>query len=150
MCAGLHSIDVEGATGNIHTNFKGKAMAALKELESGHDFVYVHIEAPDECGHRYEVESKARAIELLDEQVVGVLLEGLQQFDDYRILLLPDHPTPLALRTHTSEPVPFIIYQKTLEADSEISGYDEASAKKTGLYISKGYTLMDHFINGTL
>lgn len=148
ICAGLRSIDVEGATGNVHTNFVGKAEAALKELESGQDFVYVHVEAPDECGHRHEIENKARSIELIDSQVVGTLLKGLAKYDDYRILVLPDHPTPLSLRTHTSEPVPFIIYQKNAEVVSGIDGYDEFQAKSTGLYIDDGYTLMDRFIKG--
>ncbi len=148
ICAGLRSIDVEGATGNIHTNFTGKAKAALKELESGQDFVYIHIEAPDECGHRHEIENKARSIELIDQQVIGTLLEGLNKFDDYRILVLPDHPTPLSLRTHTSEPVPFILYQKSAEVSSGVDGYDEFQAQSTGVYINDGYTLMDRFIKG--
>lgn len=146
LCAGLRSIDVEGATGNIHTNFKGKAMAALKELEDGQDFVYVHVEAPDECGHRYEIDNKVRSIELIDEQVVGPMLEGLKQFEDYKILVLPDHPTPLSLRTHTSDPVPFILYQKSKEKPSGVQGYDEYQAGETGVFIHEGYTLMDRLI----
>ncbi len=146
ICAGLNSIDVEGATGNIHTNFSGKAYAALKELESGQDFVYIHIEAPDECGHRHETENKVKSIELIDEKVVGTLLKGLEKFDDYRLLLLPDHPTPLSLRTHTSEPVPYLIYQKSSHAPSGLNGYDELQAKSTGIFIKEGYTLMDRFI----
>ncbi len=148
ICAGLKSIDVEGATGNIHTNFLGKAEAAIKELESGQDFVYVHVEAPDECGHRHEIENKAKSIDLIDEQVVAPILKGLEQFDDYRILVLPDHPTPLSLRTHTSEPVPYILYQKSLPKSSGVTGYDELQAKSTGVSISEGYTLMDRFIKG--
>lgn len=148
ICAGLNSVDVEGATGNIHTNFLGKAHAALKELEAGQDFVYVHIEAPDECGHRYEIENKVRSIELIDEQVVGPILENLDKnYPDYKILVLPDHPTPLSLRTHTSEPVPFIIYQKSKARLNNIEGYDEFQAKESGLVINDGYTLMDRFIN---
>lgn len=146
ICAGLESIDVEGATGNIHTNFSGKARAALKELESGADFVYVHIEAPDECGHRYEIENKVKSIELIDDLVVGTLLKGMENYDNYRVLVLPDHPTPLSLRTHTSDPVPYIIYEKNSGTASGISGYDEVLAKKSGIYIHEGYTLMDHFI----
>ena len=148
ICAKLKSIDVEGATGNIHTNFKGKAIAALNELKSGSDFVYVHIEAPDECGHRNELENKVRSIELIDEKVVGVILKGLEEYDDYRIMVLPDHPTPLSLRTHTSEPVPFIIYQKSKASLSGVDGYDELKAKATGIYVDEGYTLMDQFIKG--
>jgi 2,3-bisphosphoglycerate-independent phosphoglycerate mutase len=148
ICAGLTSIDVEGATGNIHTNFLGKANAALKELESGKDFVYVHLEAPDECGHRQEIENKAKSIELIDKLVVDTLLKGLEKYDDYKILLLPDHPTPLSLRTHTSEPVPFLIYQKSRKESLGAGGYDEFQAKNTGIFINEGYTLMDKFING--
>ncbi|MDP4181987.1 MAG: cofactor-independent phosphoglycerate mutase [Bacillota bacterium] len=146
LCAGLDSIDVEGATGNVHTNFLGKAEAALKELEAGKDFVYVHIEAPDECGHRHEIENKVRAIELIDELVVATLLKGLEKYEDYRLLILPDHPTPLSLRTHTSEPVPFLVYQKSGSISSSADGYDEFQAKETGLMITDGYTLMDSFI----
>jgi len=146
ICAGLDSIDVEGATGNVHTNFLGKAQAALKEIESGKDFVYVHLEAPDECGHRHEIDNKVKSIELIDELVVGTLLNGLEKHPDYRIMILPDHPTPLSLRTHTSEPVPFLIYQKSDQIDSGCNGYDEFQAKKSGIMINDGYTLMDSFI----
>ncbi|MCX8131769.1 MAG: cofactor-independent phosphoglycerate mutase [Clostridia bacterium] len=148
MCAGLKSVDVEGATGNIHTNFSGKAEAALKELSEGQDFVYVHVEAPDECGHRYEIENKVRSIELIDEKVVGPILKGLEKYKEYRVLVLPDHPTPLSLRTHTSEPVPYILYQKDCSSISQVTGYDEFQAKETGLLITEGYTLMDKFIKG--
>ena len=146
ILAGLNSVEVEGATGNIHTNFKGKALAALEQLESGCDFVYLHIEAPDECGHRYEIENKVRSIELIDEQVVGTILKGLQKYEDYKILILPDHPTPLSLRTHTSEPVPYLLYQKSSNKDSGLTGYDELQAKSTNVFIDEGYKLMKHFI----
>lgn len=146
ICAGLRSVNVEGATGNIHTNFAGKAEAALRELASGQDFVYVHIEAPDECGHRYEIENKVRSIELIDEQVVGPILKGLKKYDDYSVLILPDHPTPLSLRTHTRDPVPFVLYRKSSEKVSGVEGYDELQAKDGGLFIEEGYTLMDYFI----
>jgi 2,3-diphosphopglycerate-independent phosphoglycerate mutase len=145
LCAGLRIVDVEGATGNIHTNFKGKAAAALMELENGSDFVYVHIEAPDECGHRYEIENKVRSIELIDEEVLGVMLPELEKFGEYRIMILPDHPTPLSLRTHTAEPVPFVIFDSARKISGTPS-YDEESAKNTGIYIDKGHTLMDRFL----
>jgi 2,3-bisphosphoglycerate-independent phosphoglycerate mutase len=150
ICAGLDSVDVPGATGNIHTNFLGKANAALDELDKGQDFVYVHVEAPDECGHRYEIENKVKAIELLDEKVVKPILEGLKKYDDYKVLLLPDHPTPLSLRTHTRDPVPFVIYMKSSSTPSGINGYDEFQAAKTGFIIKDGYTLMDYFITGKI
>lgn len=146
LCAGLDSIDVEGTTGNIHTNFRGKAEAALKELQNGKDFVYVHIEAPDECGHRFEIENKVKSIEYIDNQVVGTLLEGLSAYEDYSVLVLPDHPTPLSLRTHTSEPVPYILYRKSTAKPSGVAGYDEFQALMTGIYIEEGYTLMDRFL----
>lgn len=148
LLAGLKNVEVEGATGNIHTNFLGKAQAALNELESGQDFVYLHVEAPDECGHRNEVENKVRSIELIDEQIVGTLLKGMEKYDDYRIMVLPDHPTPLSLRTHTSEPVPFLIYQKSKPVKSGLDSYTEELAKSTGVYFPDGYKLMDHFIKG--
>ncbi|ACL76484.1 cofactor-independent phosphoglycerate mutase [Ruminiclostridium cellulolyticum] len=148
ICAGLDSIDVEGATGNIDTNFIGKANAAIQALESGKDFVYVHVEAPDECGHRHEIENKVKAIELLDSQVVKPILEGISKYD-YRVLVLPDHPTPLRLRTHTSEPVPFIIYDSTNEIQSQAKSYDEFEAKKSGVFIEDGYKLMDLLIKGS-
>jgi 2,3-bisphosphoglycerate-independent phosphoglycerate mutase len=106
------------------------------------------LEAPDECGHRQEIENKAKSIELIDKLVVETLLKGLEKYDDYKILLLPDHPTPLSLRTHTSEPVPFLIYQKSRKESLGAGGYDEFQAKNTGIFINEGYTLMDKFING--
>ncbi len=150
ICAGLESIDVEGATGNIHTNFHGKAEATLKAIDSGLDFVYVHIEAPDECGHRYEIDNKVKSIELIDTHIVGPVLEGLKKHGEYRVLVLPDHPTPLSLRTHTAQPVPFIIYDSTKEINSTASSYDEFEAQKTDIFINEGYKLMDLFIKGTL
>lgn len=146
LCAGLDSIDVEGTTGNINTNFKAKAGAALNELAKGQDFVYIHIEAPDECGHRFEIENKVKSIEYIDKLVVGTLIEGLAVYDDYSIMVLPDHPTPLSLRTHTSEPVPYIIYRKSCEKPSGVAGYDEFQARRTGISIEDGYTLMDRFL----
>lgn len=146
ICAGMRSIDVEGATGNIHTNFAGKAAAALRELETGQDFVYLHVEAPDECGHRHEIDGKVKSIELIDEQVVGPLLDGLKKLGDYRMLVMPDHPTPLALRTHTSDAVPFLIFQSGAERASGVSSFDELQAKATGLYLEIGHQMMGRFL----
>jgi 2,3-bisphosphoglycerate-independent phosphoglycerate mutase len=148
LCAGMRSVDVPGATGNIHTNFTGKTQAALAELAGGQDFVFLHLEAPDECGHQYQIKEKVRAIELIDEQVLGVLLDGLEMYEDYRIMVLPDHATPLSLRTHTSDPVPFVIYQKSAPRESGVGGYDESQAQRTGLYVRRGDTLMDRFLRG--
>jgi 2,3-bisphosphoglycerate-independent phosphoglycerate mutase len=146
ICAGLDSIDVEGATGNIDTNFRGKADAAINELKSGKDFVYVHVEAPDECGHRFELENKVKSIELIDKEVVGPIIDYLEKLDDYCILVLPDHPTPLSLRTHTSDPVPYVLYRKATAVNSGVAGYDEEQASKTGVFAEDGFTLMDKFL----
>lgn len=147
ICAGMESIDVEGATGNVHTNFDGKAKAAVDALLGGSDYIYVHMEAPDECGHRHEIENKVKSIELIDSKVVSYIKSQLESRGiDYRMLILPDHPTPLALRTHTRDAVPYIIYDSTDESDSGIDCYTEANAAKSGIVIDEGYKLMDEFI----
>ncbi|MBW9157137.1 cofactor-independent phosphoglycerate mutase [Clostridium tagluense] len=149
LCAGLDIIDVEGATGNINTNYIGKAKAAMAELAKGNDFVYIHVEAPDECGHRYEIENKYKAIEYIDNKIVKVIKEEMDRLgEDYKMIILPDHPTPLSLRTHTSDPVPFLIYQSNDEKDNPNGCYDEFAAKDTGLYFPEGYKLMDYFLKG--
>lgn len=144
-CAGMDAPEVEGATGYIDTNFVGKAECALKELETK-DFVYIHIEAPDECGHRNEPENKVRAIELIDEKIVGTLLPELRKFGEYKIMALPDHPTPIKTRTHASDPVPYLIYDSTKEHDSGILSFTENTAKLSGNFVEVGYTLMDKFL----
>jgi len=147
LCAGLDSVDVEGATGNIHTNFEGKAQAALAELKRGQDFVYVHLEAPDECGHRFELENKVKSIEYIDSRVLQPILAGLQEMgEDYSIMILPDHPTPLALRTHTAEPVPYLIYRSNARQEKPGQVYDEFYPSQTGKYFTEGFRLMDHFL----
>ncbi|NMA65869.1 MAG: cofactor-independent phosphoglycerate mutase [Clostridiaceae bacterium] len=147
IASGMKAVEVTGATGNIHTNFIGKAEAALKELKDGRDFVYIHIEAPDECGHQGQLEDKIRAIELIDQQVLSPLLEGLSNLGDYKIMILPDHPTPIAIRTHCSDPVPFMIFdsRKSDILDNDAS-YTEERCKSSGYYIEKGHTLMDEFL----
>ena len=147
MCAGLDVIEVEGATGNINTNFDGKAKACLKALDDGCDYVYIHMEAPDECGHRHEVENKVKSIELIDEKVVGRIRKVLdEKGTDYRMLVLPDHPTPLCLRTHTRDAVPYIIYDSTKDV-SGVKTYTEETAKESGIVINEGYKLITRFIN---
>ena len=146
-CAGMEAPEVEGATGYIDTNFVGKAECALKELETK-DFVYIHLEAPDECGHRNEPQNKIRAIELIDEKILGTMLPVLDaRYDDYKIMVLPDHPTPIKTMTHASDPVPYMIYRKSKEADSGIESFTENTAKISGRYIDVGNTIMNHFIN---
>lgn len=144
VCSGMKVVEVAGATGNVHTNYVGKAQAALEELDQGRDFVYIHVEAPDEASHRAELENKVLSIERIDKEVVGTLLEGLKG-QDCRIMVLPDHPTPLSLRTHTSEPVPFVIYDSTKLRGGQ-AVYNEKTAAQTGIFVEKGHTLMDIFI----
>lgn len=145
ICAGMTSIDVPGASGNIDTNYTGKAEAAIKAFEDGYEFVYVHVEAPDECGHRAEAQNKTRSIELIDEKILKPVYEYLQRCnDDFKIMVLPDHPTPVELRTHSSEPVPFFAYSST----GRVSGteqFNESTAAKAGLFIPDGYNLLDYF-----
>ena len=147
MCAAMNVVEVEGATGNVHTNFKGKADAALKAIADGSDYVYIHMEAPDECGHRHEIENKVKSIELIDEKVVAYIKEALDRDGvDYRMLILPDHPTPLKLRTHTRDSVPYIIYDSTDEKTNDVTMYSEDEAKKSGILIEEGHKLMERFI----
>lgn len=143
-CAEMEVAEVEGATGYIDTNFEGKANAALDLLERN-DLVYIHFEATDECGHRNEPENKVRAIELIDERVLPVLFEGLKKYDDYKIMVLPDHPTPIVTRTHASDPVPYLIYHKNKEVDG-VNTINEETAKATGNFIDFGPSIMPHFL----
>lgn len=146
-CAGMNSIDVEGATGNCETNWDGKAQAALDALLGGSDFVYVHMEAPDEMGHQGLPEKKKFAVETIDKKVVKFLKDELEKRNiDYKMLIMPDHPTPIKLKTHVSDPVPYVIYDSTKDLDTGLS-YTEENGKKTGIYIEKGYTLMNRFLD---
>ena len=140
--AGLDIINVPGATGYLDTNFRGKAEAALQALQE-RDFVFVHVEAPDEASHSGKLADKIQAIESFDEQVVGPVLEGMRQFGDYRILCAPDHPTPVELGTHTSDPVPFLIYSGEQQEKVGVAGYDEFAAAATGIKVSQGFRLME-------
>lgn len=146
--AGMASIDVEGATGNVHTNYEGKAQAAIKWLlEEDKDFVYVHLEGPDECGHRAELENKVKSIELIDEKIISPIKAALDaKGEDYRLLVLPDHPTPLRLRTHTDDPVPYMLFDSRNKSKDENKAYTERYAKTTGICLEEGYTLMDQFL----
>ena len=142
--AGLNIINVPGATGYLDTNFSGKADYALKSLKE-RDFVLVHVEAPDEAGHMGNLEAKMKAIEDFDEKVVGGMLNELGGFGDYRILILPDHPTPISVRTHTREPVPFAIYSSTESADY-VERFDESAAKEGVFGLVEGHSLLKMMI----
>lgn len=142
ILAGMRVIEVEGATGNYDTNFAGKAQAALDALLGGLDFVYIHMEAPDECGHQGDVRHKIYSIEQIDEKVVGPLCEGLRRTGErFRMLICPDHPTPIAVRTHVSDPVPYLLYDSEKKAAGAPS-YDEDTAAQTGVFVERGWELM--------
>ena len=147
--AGLEIIDVPGATGYLDTNYAGKAEYALREI-SRKDFVYVHVEAPDEASHNGNLKEKIQAIEDFDSQIVAPILSGLGNFDDFRILVLPDHPTPISLKTHSSDPVPFVLLtsEDLRKIPKEERGFDEMASQRTGLFIEKGHELMEKFIKG--
>ncbi|MBQ8289047.1 MAG: cofactor-independent phosphoglycerate mutase [Clostridia bacterium] len=143
ICAGMESIDVEGATGNYHTNYKGKADAAIDAFKRGQDFVYIHIEGPDECGHRGEMENKVTCIEKIDAQILKPVYEYLlSSKDEFKILVLPDHPTPIRVRTHTSDAVPFFLYNSRAEVEGPAL-FSEETAAATGLHLSRGEELME-------
>ena len=146
ICAGMNSVDVDGATGYLDTNFDGKCKAAIEEFKNGADLVYIHVEAPDECGHRGEIENKVKAIEMIDEHILGPVVEFLKGYDDFAVLVCPDHPTPLSIRTHTSTPVPYLIYDSKNEINSGVKVFCEKEARETGNYIEKGYTMMNYFL----
>ena len=147
VCAGLDVIDVPGATGYFDTNYEGKAAYALAALKE-RDFGYVHVEAPDEAGHMGDLRLKMEAIEVFDKKVVGPILKGMDAFPRYRILVLPDHPTPLSLRTHVADPVPYVLYSNEDKGRrNEIETFDETSARQSGHYIQNGHELIERFLN---
>jgi 2,3-bisphosphoglycerate-independent phosphoglycerate mutase len=148
ICAGFKILEVPGITGYLDTNYVGKAEAALKALEKG-DFAYIHVEAPDEAGHSGNYTDKIKAIEDFDALVVGAILKGMKSFDEYRILLLPDHATPIEVRTHTDEPVPFVIYDSKIIRKNEGIAFDESITERDDIMVfEEGYKLMDYFIKG--
>lgn len=145
--ASMMNIEVEGADGTLHTNYEGKAHAAVKALiEDGCDFVYIHIEAPDEMGHQGSIPNKITAIELLDERVIKVVKEEMDAIGEpYRMLIMPDHPTPIWCRTHTSDPVPYLLYDNTI--DKKVSWhYNEREAKDSGNYVAEGHKMVNKLL----
>jgi 2,3-bisphosphoglycerate-independent phosphoglycerate mutase len=142
-CANLRIVDVPGATGYIDTNYRGKADYALGALDNGADLVYVHVEAPDESGHEGNLDHKIGSIEDIDRQIVGPLLDGFAaRRQPFRLLVVPDHATPIALRTHRSGPVPFLLYDSANETNSNLP-YDERALEDTRLIVEEGHRLID-------
>lgn len=144
-CAGLEIIKVKGATGNFNTDFSAKAQAAIDAFKNGTEFVYIHMEAPDECGHHCQVKEKIWSIEQIDKLVVGPVMEYLENCgEEFAALAMPDHPTPLEIMTHTADPVPFALYFSDGRLkSSNAAGYTEAYAEKTGVYVPKACNLME-------
>ncbi|MEW6417723.1 MAG: cofactor-independent phosphoglycerate mutase [Nitrospirota bacterium] len=148
ICAGFEVLEVPGITGYLDTNYVGKAEAALKAIEKV-DLAYIHVEAPDEAGHSGNYTDKIKAIEDFDALVVGTILKGIAFFDEYRILLLPDHATPIKVRTHTDEPVPFVIFDSRLRIKNEGATFDEKLLERKDIInFEEGHKLMDFFIKG--
>ena len=143
--AGMKNIEVEGANGQLHTNYEGKAAAAAEVLlKEDYDFVYVHVEAPDEMGHQGSVERKVQAIEFLDQRLIAHLKEALDASgEDYRMLILPDHPTPICVRTHTSDPIPYLLYDSRKAFEGGTGVYNEKAAREGGIDVAHGYELID-------
>ena len=144
--AGFRPIQVEGATGYLDTNYRGKATAALQGLRDL-DFIFLHVEAPDEAGHAGSIKEKILAIEYFDEKIVGAILKGLEGFEDYRVMVVSDHLTPIVKKTHTSEPPPFAwAGKKELESNPPGRRFSEAEATSSGLYHETGDALMKAFL----
>jgi 2,3-bisphosphoglycerate-independent phosphoglycerate mutase len=146
ICAGLDSVDVEGATGTLHTNFNGKAQATIEEFKKGKDFLYVHVEGPDECSHQGDQPGKIQCLESIDEKIVKPIVEYLRTTGEgFRVLIVPDHRTPLCIRTHSSDPVPFVLYDSTKEQTAAPEkAFSEESGSK-GKRFGSGYELADYF-----
>lgn len=147
-CAGMESVDVPGATGTVDTNFEGKAQAAIDALKRGQELVYLHMEAADESGHRFETDNKVKSIELIDSKVIRPVWEYLEESgEEYKLLVLPDHPTPLSLGTHTSDPVPFALFDsRREESGREGICYSEEEGKRSGIFVQPGWQLMTRFL----
>lgn len=145
--AEMTNVTVEGANGGLHTNYEGKAQAAVDALtKKGYDFAYIHVEAPDEMGHQGSVERKIQAIEYLDQRIIRLVKEKLDEYGEpYRMLILPDHPTPVSVRTHTSDPVPYLLYDSAAKKE-ETWKYNEAEAEKSGNFFEKGYEMMEYLL----
>ena len=137
---------VEGANGGLNTNYEGKTKAAYDALKNGYDFVYIHVEAPDEVGHQGSVEKKVKSIEYLDQRVIGPLTKALDEDKtDYRLLVMPDHPTPIRVRTHTADSVPYLLYDSNIQQEHTWN-YNEKEAKESGNYVAKGHTIIDKLL----
>ena len=147
---GFEVVDVPGATGNIDTNFAGKGQAAIGAFRRGRDYVYVHVEAPDECGHQGDLENKIRAIERIDQDILGPVVAALKQDGEpFSVLVMPDHPTPIATKTHAMDPVPFLIWRSD-EKRQGVDHFTEETAGQTGVFYESGKALGQEFLKDAL
>ncbi len=146
LCAGLKAIEVEGATGTIHTNYEGKVAATIQSFEEGSDFVFLHLEGPDECSHQGDLAGKMKSLELIDEKIVGPMMEYLNHSgENYRFLVVPDHQTPIRIRTHLGEPVPFVLYESADPKEEDTTRVFGETSGSGGLQFQNGYELTDYF-----
>lgn len=146
-CAKMETLHAEGMTGTVHTNYDGKMEAALNFLKNGGDLVYIHLEGPDECGHQGDLSGKVKAISLIDEKIIAPIKKAMDDGGfDYKFLVMPDHPTPISLKTHTRTPVPCVIYKKGDDFKNNCDGFSEKAAEELGTYIENGYEIMKEFI----
>ncbi|MEG1805180.1 MAG: cofactor-independent phosphoglycerate mutase [Clostridia bacterium] len=146
ILAGMEVIEVEGATGKVHTNFDGKAQAAIDAFKRGLDFVYIHMEAPDEAGHRGELDNKIKSVELIDEKVVAPVWNYFKSLNEpYRILIMPDHPTPIALRTHVKDPVPYALLKSEKPSNCGLN-YNEDNGAKSRIFYENGFELLSYVL----
>ncbi|MBP3627532.1 MAG: cofactor-independent phosphoglycerate mutase [Clostridia bacterium] len=146
ICAGMKAPNVEGATGYLDTDFEGKTNAGIEAFQEGYDLVYLHFEAPDECGHRGEIENKVKAIEAIDSRALRPMIEYLDGCgEDYKILIMPDHPTPLDIKTHTSNPVPYMIYDSK-NAKEGVNSFTEENARLAGNFVEHGPEIMEKLL----
>lgn len=143
---GMGVAEVEGADGGLHTNYEGKVSAAVEALKNGYDFAYLHIEAPDEMGHQGSIERKVQAVEYLDSRVIAPLVKAMEEEGEaYRLLIMPDHPTPIRVRTHTADSVPYLLYDNTIP-ENHTWNYNEKEAAKSGNFVACGHTLIDKLL----
>ncbi len=142
-CADMAVYPVDGITGTVHTNYDGKAKAAIKALSDGNDLIYIHLEGPDECGHQGDLEGKVRAVSLIDEKIIAPIRKAMEEAgEDYRFLIMPDHPTPVSIKTHVSDPVPAVIYESGKNYNSGAEGFSEAEALTHGEFVEEGFNIM--------
>ncbi len=146
ICAGLESIEVEGATGTLHTNYEGKTAATIDAFKKGADFIYLHLEGPDECSHQGDMDGKIKCLELIDEKVLKPILDYFEQSgEDYKVLVLPDHKTPLSIRTHSSDPVPFVLFDSRVKKEPHLNNQFNEKSGANGLFFESGHKLADYF-----